>query len=108
MTIVHVLTDPSIFPDPDRFISERWLGPDSKRLEKFLIPFNKGPRQCIGMELAKAEILACLAMVFGQFDMELVDTEYERDIKTKRDHFIPKPGPDSKGIRVRVVGKVNK
>jgi cytochrome P450 len=105
MTIVDVLTDPSIFPDPDRFKPERWLGPDGKRLEKFLIPFNKGPRQCIGIELAKAEILACVAMVFSQFEMELVDTEYLRDIKTKRDHFIPKPGPDSKGIRVRILRK---
>ena len=105
MTIIDVLTDPSIFPDPDRFKPERWLGPDGKRLEKFLIPFNKGPRQCIGMELAKAEILACVAMVFSQFEMELVDTEYLRDIKTKRDHFIPKPGPDSKGIRVRILRK---
>ena len=105
MTIIDVLTDPSIFPDPDRFQPERWLGTDGKRLDKFLIPFNKGPRQCIGMELAKAEILACLAMVFSQFEMELIDTEYLRDVKSKRDHFIPKPGPNSKGIRVRILRK---
>jgi cytochrome P450 len=42
--------DPTIFPSPDTFRPSRWLDPVSARhLEKYLVPFGKGPRQCVGM-----------------------------------------------------------
>lgn len=47
--LVHRM-NPAIFPQPDEFIPERWLGPDAKRLKKYLVPFAKGPRQCLGIE----------------------------------------------------------
>jgi cytochrome P450 len=37
-----------IFPDPLKFDPERWLGEDSSALEKWLVAFSKGRRQCIG------------------------------------------------------------
>ena len=42
--------NPKIFPQPDEFIPERWMGPDAKELKKYLVPFSKGPRQCLGVE----------------------------------------------------------
>ncbi|RQM04829.1 hypothetical protein DH86_00003913 [Scytalidium sp. 3C] len=42
--------DPTIFPSPDKFDPSRWLDPAAARhLEKYLVPFSKGPRQCVGM-----------------------------------------------------------
>lgn len=105
MTVSDVLTNETIFPEPDRFDPERWLLSDSseaKKLDQYLVVFNRGPRQCVGMELAKAELYACTAALVAQFDLELFDTVFERDVKAKRDHFIPKPGPDSRGIRIKV------
>jgi cytochrome P450 len=39
-----------IFPDSGTFMPERWLRPDSKELEKYLVAFSKGPRQCLGIK----------------------------------------------------------
>ena len=42
--------DPELFPSPDDFIPERWLSPEGKALSKFVNPFSKGPRICLGIE----------------------------------------------------------
>ncbi|RDA90222.1 hypothetical protein CP533_1074 [Ophiocordyceps camponoti-saundersi (nom. inval.)] len=44
-----VHTDPAIFPDPFTFDPDRWArgGPS---LNKFLVNFSKGSRQCVGIE----------------------------------------------------------
>lgn len=40
----------SIFPSPEKFDPERWLDPLTVRTrEKYLVPFGKGSRQCVGM-----------------------------------------------------------
>ena len=46
-----ILKNPDIFPDPDQFKPERWLQPDSVKLEKYLVVFSKGPRSCLGIKL---------------------------------------------------------
>jgi len=39
-----------IFPNPNNFNPDRWLNPTTARkLDKYLVPFSKGSRQCIGM-----------------------------------------------------------
>jgi cytochrome P450 len=45
--------DASIFPEPDKFIPERWLNEDGtarKELEGYLLSFSKGSRQCLGIK----------------------------------------------------------
>jgi cytochrome P450 len=43
--------DPSIWPEPDKFMPERWLDlVKAKKLDKYLVAFTKGSRQCIGMQ----------------------------------------------------------
>ncbi|KAK6953949.1 hypothetical protein Daesc_003911 [Daldinia eschscholtzii] len=37
-----------LFPEPQEFRPERWLGEEGKRIEKWNIAFSRGPRQCIG------------------------------------------------------------
>lgn len=40
----------SIFPDSQSFIPERWMDMEQrKHLEKYLVAFTKGSRQCIGI-----------------------------------------------------------
>jgi cytochrome P450 len=50
MSVRMVHDNESIFPDPEKFIPERWLGPEAKDADKWLVVFSKGPRQCIGMK----------------------------------------------------------
>lgn len=40
--------NPSIFPDPDSFLPNRWL--DNPKLDDHLVAFSKGPRMCLGIK----------------------------------------------------------
>ena len=63
------------FRDPDKFVPERWLGDDRYKddRKKALQPFSLGPRNCLGMNLAYAEIRVILARLLWNFDIELCD-----------------------------------
>lgn len=56
--------------------------------------------------LAYAELYMTIIAVFRRFDMELYETEYDRDVRIQRDWFTPAPGKDSRGIRVRILCEV--
>lgn len=66
---------PENFVLPDSFIPERWLG-DARfandRKDAFQ-PFLFGARNCIGRNLAYAEMRSILARVMWNFDIKLVD-----------------------------------
>lgn len=100
MTSLLQHRDPSKFPNPMKFDPDRWLNQsDDQRLEKYLVPFSKGTRQCMGINLATAEIYLALAIVFRRFNMELYETT-ERDAEIVHDFFIPHGHHDSKGVRI--------
>ena len=69
--------DPTHFPHPETFRPERWLGPESVQLENKLITFSRGPRSCIGINLAYAELYLNFAYIFRKFDMQLYQTNKE-------------------------------
>ncbi|KAK0649566.1 cytochrome P450 [Cercophora newfieldiana] len=91
-----------IFPDPHTFCPERWLdGADRKRLSKYLVPFGRGARSCIGMDIALTEIYLCLTRLFSPeagFRLELHDTDYDMDVHFYHDFFSPFP-KSKKGIK---------
>ncbi|KAL8827188.1 MAG: hypothetical protein Q9191_003339 [Dirinaria sp. TL-2023a] len=59
--------DPSVFPDPDSFLPERWLD-ETPEMRKLYIPFGAdGPRKCIGIHLAWMELRVGLAALFWRF-----------------------------------------
>ena len=104
MTSVQIHTNPTIFPSPYDFKPDGWLPlhTEGQRLMKYLASFGKGSRQCVGMELGKAEILTCLACLFRRFgrNMRLVDTIRERDVDCEYDVFNPLSSKDSNGVVV--------
>ncbi|KAJ0349027.1 hypothetical protein KNSL1_005073 [Colletotrichum chrysophilum] len=67
--------NPDIFPEPQRFIPERWLGENGWELEKWFVPFSKGTRACIGLNVAYMEMYLCLANLFTRFNMSLYKTD---------------------------------
>ncbi|GFF34528.1 trichodiene oxygenase [Aspergillus udagawae] len=92
----------TVFPDSHRFKPERWLDPaERKRLEKYMVAFSKGSRQCIGIHLAKAEILLSVTALLRRMNLELYETTVE-DVAIKHDIFIPFARMDSKGVRVLI------
>ncbi|KAI1325877.1 cytochrome P450 [Xylariaceae sp. FL0255] len=63
------------FKHPDSFIPERFMGDAefaSDRRE-VLQPFNYGPRNCIGMNLAYAEMRMIMARIIWNFDLTLAE-----------------------------------
>lgn len=124
MTNVLIHDNATIFPEPRTFIPERWL--DSKhdssettnhdaekplqsqqqRLDKYLIPFSRGTRSCVGMNLAYAELYLALANIFRKFELELFEVVKERDIDVAHDFFSPCTRMDSIGVRAKIVGLV--
>lgn len=99
MTSLIQHRDPDKFPNPTKFDPDRWLIPGSEKSEKYLVPFSRGTRQCMGINLATAEIYLTLATVFRRFDLELFETT-ARDAEIAHDFFIPHGHADSKGVRV--------
>ncbi|OAP56011.1 hypothetical protein AYL99_10163 [Fonsecaea erecta] len=61
--------DPAIFPDPYSFRPERWLGSNVDELESHMVSFSRGSRNCIGMNLAYAELHATFAHLVRRFDI---------------------------------------
>ena len=48
-TLIH--QNPDIYPQPLEFVPERWLDPNERqRLERYLVPFSRGSRQCAGIK----------------------------------------------------------
>jgi cytochrome P450 len=74
-TFVHLNED--IFPDPHTFIPDRWMQPNSRELENFLIPFSKGPRACVGINLAWCELYLIFANIFRKLSLEIHETTVE-------------------------------
>lgn len=59
-----------LFPEPHRFVPERWLGEGSPAPYAFY-PFGGGRRRCIGEGLAMAVGTMVLATVARQWSMQL-------------------------------------
>ncbi|KAL8738593.1 MAG: hypothetical protein Q9181_000644 [Wetmoreana brouardii] len=106
MTHRFIHHNAEIFPDPFKFDPERWLqGEKSKQLEKYLVTFSKGSRQCLAIPLAYTELYLTLATLLRRFDMELYQTD-RSCVDPKYDYFAPFPeNDDLANGRVRVLVK---
>ncbi|KAJ9300365.1 hypothetical protein DTO271G3_2482 [Paecilomyces variotii] len=120
MTSVLIHHDESIFPNSHEFRPERWI--ENPRLDRYLVAFSKGSRQCLGIYLAYAEMYLCLSTIFRLFGstgkdalgrtqrvrddddegvLELHQTTI-KDVECVGDGFTPLREVDSQGIRIRV------
>jgi len=93
------------------FRPQRWV--ENPSLDKYLVPFSRGTRQCVGINLAYAEIYQTLATVFSQYGsnevrypgdkgwLELYKTTY-RDLEIIGDGVTPLYRPESNGVRIRI------
>ncbi|KAJ5671164.1 hypothetical protein N7507_000291 [Penicillium longicatenatum] len=98
---VHL--NPELFPDPHAFAPERWIRAQENgdRLENMIVAFSKGPRQCLGINLALAELYLIVATLVRRFDMDLYETTLE-DIATYRDYQVGFPKEKNPGLRAIV------
>jgi len=112
MTSVQIHHIESLFPDSKRFYPERWLTPEAKSLEKYIASFTAGSRQCLGINLAYAELYLVLSAIWRRWGstayrdegdegvFELYETGL-RDVEIEADAFLPLQQKGTQGIRVR-------
>ncbi|KAK0125722.1 hypothetical protein ONS95_000277 [Cadophora gregata] len=112
MTIVQLHHNEDIFPDSKKFSPERWLDSKNRVLDKYMVSFSSGSRQCLGINLAHAEMYLGLAAIWRQWGsrecrgvddvgvFELYETGL-RDVEIESDAFLPIQQPGTKGIRVK-------
>ena len=73
--------DPNYWPEPAKFIPERWLveeGDYLYPLKGVYRPFEFGPRNCIGQELAMLELKMVLTMTAREFEIKTVWDEWDK------------------------------
>lgn len=83
--ILHA--NPDIFPDPISFVPERWMGEENQSLDKYLVAFSKGPRSCLGINLAWCELYLIIANVVRKLELKPDNATIENI--SFRDYFVP-------------------
>jgi hypothetical protein len=66
--------DANIFPDPNKFIFNRFVDKNAETIPGF-VPFGGGKSMCPGRFFAKNEIKICVAIVLRYMEYKFVDTE---------------------------------
>ncbi|RAL66217.1 hypothetical protein DID88_005889 [Monilinia fructigena] len=99
MSAYLMATDPVVYPEPDKYRPERWLGDVNPAIHRNFVPFTRGSRNC----LAYAEISLALAVLYRPNGpkLELFKTT-DREVRLVHDFLVPLPEFDSKGVRVIV------
>jgi cytochrome P450 len=107
MSLIDLLENPDVFPDPYAFVPERWLPLDSpvvRQRRKSLVVFGGGTRMCLGVNMAWTELYLTVAALVRRFGsrLRLYDVDFDRDIKITVDGFNALPSRESRGLRVVV------
>jgi len=77
--------NPTLFPAPYEFRPERWLADPA--LDNWLVSFSRGPRMCLGINLAWVELRLSFVHIFRRLEMKLA--EGSPDDLPFRDCFLP-------------------
>lgn len=71
-SIYPSLHDPEIYPQPDKFLPERWLDPESsanKNPRNYMV-FGAGPHRCIGVEYTMMHLSTVMGTAAVLMDWE--------------------------------------
>ncbi|PLB33722.1 cytochrome P450 [Aspergillus candidus] len=102
-SIYFVHRNPAIYPDPQKFDPERWIKATEtgNPLHRYLVPFTKGSRICLGMNLAFLEMYLAIAYHIRRFDLEICDTDPE-SLRVTREKVLGFPEHGGLQIKARV------
>lgn len=89
--------DSAVFSKADSFIPERWLGYKAKVMNAALTPFSLGPMNCLGQNLARAELYVAASKLFRKLRLSLNSEMMESEM-VMEDRFAMNP----KGRRLLV------
>ncbi|XP_070556743.1 cytochrome P450 3A5-like [Ptychodera flava] len=71
VSIYAIHHNPEIYPEPEKFIPERFTKEEKEKRHPYAwLPFGAGPRNCIGMRFALLEAKIGLVRIFRDFTLE--------------------------------------
>lgn len=82
--------DRQVFPDPEVFRPERWLGEEGKELQSYFLTFSAGARGCLGRNISYLEQYMMTATMVYRYEFALPSPSWEQ---TRYEHFNQAPGP---------------
>ncbi|KAJ9619981.1 hypothetical protein H2203_008258 [Taxawa tesnikishii (nom. ined.)] len=92
--------DPTVFPDPERFVPERWLQ-STDAMDEALTPFSLGRRNCIGQNLAWLELWLAVYEVVSKVRLTL-GKEMRAEDMDMEDRF--NTAPKGRKLMLQVTG----
>ena len=82
---------------------ERFMGDEAPKVYRNLHAFGRGPRSCLGVNLAYAEMYLTLAALLTSMKLELYETTIEdftiEDFTIVKEYFVGVLPAESKGVR---------
>jgi cytochrome P450 len=69
--------DPAVFERPFEFLPERWLGESGQALQKYMLAFSAGSRQCVGRNVAYTEISIIVSTIVRRYRFALPSPEWK-------------------------------
>ncbi|KAJ6439309.1 cytochrome p450 protein [Purpureocillium lavendulum] len=82
--------DPDVFSDPLKFDPDRWQQP-TPAMKHMQRPFLSGPRNCIGVHLARAQLLLTVCALYQRFEIQIDRTRTTDDMMKMRDMGLMSP-----------------
>ena len=76
LPLVHTTHyNPEYFPEPSKFLPDRFLDSYEPKVDRYAWrPFERGPRTCMGQELAMEDMRVVLLFTVRWFDFEPIIT----------------------------------
>lgn len=99
--VVH--HNPTIFPEPEVYRPERWLGDAGKELQPYFVAFSTGARGCIGRNISYLEQTILVASLVYRFNFALPSSDWE---PTRRETTTLGSGPVPLKVWRREFGNV--
>jgi cytochrome P450 len=96
VNVAAILGDPAVFPEPERFLPDRFLEKSFSATQ--FLPFGGGSKRCLGAAFAEAELAVALAAIASKWELKLASDKPER---SKRRNITMGP---CTGVRVQVLG----
>ncbi|KAJ6641172.1 Cytochrome P450 6k1 [Pseudolycoriella hygida] len=106
--VLGIHRNPDIYDNPMEFRPERFLnsstGTTTETKGCFYLPFGDGPRNCIGMRMAKVTTKIAMATVLAKFNVEHVDKVFaNKELDIDKAQFIHTP---SKPFNLKLTPRV--
>lgn len=88
----------ALFPEPDKFDPERFMGPDATELKRTILTFGSGAHRCTGAMVGPLFSQEMVSYWVNHFDMALVPGHDKPKV-------VALPFTQPLGLRVRVLGR---